>query len=348
MAMHWFVLLIGFTGALLITPVVRRFAVRVGALDMPVSRSVHKNPVPFMGGVAIFLAFLVATSFALPRGEYRDTFLGILVGGLFLMLFGLVDDYRALSPKVKLLGQVASAVILLFFGVRVEYITNPFGGLIWLGVWSIPFTILWVITVINVINLIDGLDGLAAGIASIASLTLLVSAILNGQSPEAIVLAAALFGSVLGFLPYNFNPARIFMGDAGSMFLGFTLAAISIEGSLKSPTAVALAVPVLALGLPIVDMLLAIIRRVRRGMSVGCADKEHLHHRLLQMGLSQREAVSIMYLVSGGLGASALVITGVGGWMAVAIIMAVSVSLYLGIRKVGMLNTGSGHKGMHS
>lgn len=344
---QWLVFFMGLSVAMAVTPIIRLLAIRVGALDRPVSRSVHTKPIPFLGGVAIFIAFLLATLYASSLDGLRNVH-GILLGGFFILIFGIVDDYKALTPKVKLVGQVVAAVILLGFGVRIDYITNPFGGLIWLGVWGIPFTILWVVTVINVINLIDGLDGLAAGIASIASLTLLVSAIQNGQSASAIALAAALAGSTLGFLPYNFNPAKIFMGDAGSMFLGFALAAISIEGSLKSPTAVALAVPVLALGLPILDTALAVIRRVRRGIPIGCADKEHLHHRLLQMGLSQREAVWVMYIISGWLGISAVVITGVSHWLAVVIILFIALTIYLGVKKAGMLDPGTGHRGMHS
>lgn len=337
-APHWHALtsaLIAFGVALALTPVMRRVALALGVLDQPVERSVHKTPVPLLGGVAIAAAFFTGTVYAL--GWDRPAVVGIIVGGTFIMLLGLVDDRLRLRPAVKLLGQVVAAGILVSFGVRIDHVTNPFGaGQLMLGVWSVPVTVLWVVAVINVINLIDGLDGLAAGIVSIASVVLIAAAVQTGQPWAAVYLAAVLAGSVVGFLPYNFNPAKIFMGDAGSMFLGFVMGAISVEGSLKSPTAVALAVPLLALGLPFVDTFLAIVRRWRRGLPIGTADREHVHHRLVQLGLTQREAVVVMYLVSGWLGVSALAITRATGPVAVVILAFVGLSLYFAARKMGM------------
>ncbi len=337
-APHWHALtsaLVAFGVAFALTPIMRRLAFALGVLDRPVERSVHKRPVPLLGGVAIAAAFTAGAVYAL--GWDKPTVVGILLGGVFIMLFGLVDDYFRLRPAVKLLGQVTAAAILVGFGVKIDHVTNPFGGgQLALGVWSVPLTILWVVAVVNVINLIDGLDGLAAGIVSIASVVLLAAAVQTGQPWAAVYLSAVLAGSVLGFLPYNFNPAKIFMGDAGSMFLGFTIGAISVEGSLKSPTAVALTVPLLALGLPIVDTFLAIVRRWRRGLPIGMADREHLHHRLVQLGLTQKEAVVVMYLASGWLGVSALAITRASGPVAVAILLFVGLSVYFAARKVGM------------
>lgn len=328
--------------ALALTPVVRRLALAVGALDRPGERSVHGRPVPFLGGVAIFLAFAAAAAYAVSVSGLQDrSAIGILIGGTFILLFGIVDDYVAFSPKVKLLGQVAAALILIAFGVKIDYITNPLGeGLLPLGDWTIPLTIIWVVAVVNVMNLIDGLDGLAAGIAFLAAVTLTLSAWQLQQPATTVVamlMAAALAGSVLGFLPYNFYPARIFMGDGGSMFVGFALAAVSVEGSLKSPAAMTLAVPVLALGLPILDTLLAILRRWRQRRPIGQPDREHFHHRLLQLGLSQREAALVMYLASGWLGISALAVTSVNTWLAAIILGLVALTMGFVVWKVGML-----------
>lgn len=346
MAYYWNTFLIALVVALALTPLLRRLALVLGAVDRPVARSMHSQPIPFLGGPAIFIAFVAAMGYAF--GFTDRAVQGILLGGVFIVLVGILDDYVELSPRIKLAGQVVAALILVLFDVRVNHVTNPAGGLLWLGLWSIPLTILWVVAVINVINLIDGLDGLAAGIVSIAGLTLLFSALQTGQSPAAVLLAAGLTGSVLGFLPYNFNPAKIFMGDAGSMFLGFTLAAISVQGSLKSPAAVALAVPLLALGVPILDTLLAIIRRRRHGVPVAAGDSDHLHHRLMRIGLTQRETVVVLYVISGWLGLSALLITGVNLWLALAILAFVGFSLYLLARKVGVADAKAEHKGLHT
>lgn len=344
MALYWQVFMVGMATALLFTPVVRRMALALGAVDRPVARSVHKQPVPLLGGLAIFVAFAVSVLYGLDVAKPEVQ--GIVLGGAFVVLFGILDDYVILSPRQKLLGQVMAASILLLFDVRIDRITNPFGGMVDLGVWGVPLTILWVVAVINVINLIDGLDGLAAGVSCIAALTLLFAALETQQPAPAVLLAAALAGSALGFLPFNFNPAKIFMGDAGSMFLGFALAAVSVEGSLKSPALVALVVPVLALGIPILDTSLAIVRRWRSHRPIGEADKEHLHHRLLNLGLSQRDAVLLIYLGSGWLGVSALAIAGVSTRLALVILTFVGFSLYFVARKVGMLSPRAGQRGV--
>ncbi len=336
----WQAFFVALVVALVATPVVRRVALAVKALDHPKERSIHKEPVPYLGGLAIFIAFAAAA--ALGLGVEGQAVRGILLGGTFILLFGILDDRVALRPAVKLVGQIAAAGILVAHGVRIHFITHPFGdGLLRLGDWTIPITILWVVAVINVINLIDGLDGLAAGIAAIGALTLLLAATQQPLEPAAaILLTAALAGAVLGFLPYNFNPARIFMGDGGSMFVGFVLAAVSVEGSLKSPAAMTLVVPVLALGLPILDTVLAILRRWRRGLPIGQADREHFHHRLLQLGLTQREVVLSMYLGSGWLGVSALAIVNADTWVALGIMAFVLLTLGVAAWKVGMFGKG--------
>ncbi len=281
----------------LLTPLVGRLARSMGAVAWPVARSVHTRPTPHLGGLAIFAAF--ALSLVLTRGWPDVQTLRILGCGLLALLLGVVDDLRDLSPATKLVGQVLVASLVVALGVRVHYITNPFtGGVLYLGDWSYVLSVLWVVAVMNVVNLADGLDGLAAGICAIASLAAVVAAARTPALAGVVVLAAALAGSAAGFLPHNFNPAKIFMGDTGSLFLGFTLSAISIQGALKSATTVALLVPIVALGLPIADTALSIVRRVRAGRSIGQADKGHIHHRLLDLGLSQKKAVLLMWAVT--------------------------------------------------
>lgn len=326
--------------SLALTPVVRWLARRAGAVARPVERSVHKVPVPHLGGVAIYLAF--AASLILNGGWELQNVQGILLGGLVILLVGVVDDLRNLRPGVKLLGQVAAAVVLVAFGLRIGWVTNPLGGLLILGYMSIPLTIFWVISFVNIVNLIDGLDGLAAGISTIAALVLLIMALRADQAPSVVLMAAALTGSALGFLPFNFNPAKIFMGDGGAMFLGFTLAALSVEGLLKSTLALALIIPVVVLGVPVLDTALAIHRRWRRGLPVSGADRDHLHHRLLRLGFSHREAVLAMYGVTAWLGLGALAMVEATLPQAFLILSFSGVFLYLGARRVGILDVKEG------
>ncbi len=320
--------------AFAITPVVKRFAIRVGALTEPNSRSVHTVPTPHLGGMAIFVAFAAATAL-FGRFPQRELY-GILAGGAFSIVLGTIDDFRPLAPRTKLLGQVLIAAFAVLTGVRIDFLTNPLGGLLLLGKLSGIFTVIWIVSFMNVVNFIDGIDGLAAGVSSIAALTLLFVAFRQGQA-FAVVLTAALAGSALGFLKYNFNPAKIFMGDAGANFLGFTLAAISIEGTFKSAATVAIIVPVLALGLPIFDTFFAIVRRLWNGKPVGVADRGHLHHRLLDMGLSQRQTCYVMYGISILLGLAAVSLTVVQVRDAVFILGFVGTGILVAARRTGVL-----------
>ncbi|HEX6987936.1 MAG TPA: MraY family glycosyltransferase [Bacillota bacterium] len=322
--------------ALLATPAVRRLAIMTGFLAMPSARGVHDRPVPQLGGLAIFLGF--AAVLVWRFGIADPTTRSVLTGGAAILVLGVIDDRIRLRPGVKLLGQIAVAALTVAMGVRVEWISNPLGpGLLALDGWSYPLTMLWIIAVVNVMNLIDGLDGLAAGVASIAAITLMVTALHTGLPEVSIVLSAALAGSALGFLPYNFNPARIFMGDAGAMFLGFGLAVVSVEGLLKSTTVVALGIPILAMGLPIADTFLAIVRRIHSGRPIAEADRQHLHHRLLDMGLSHRDAVIFLYIISGWLGLSAWALTTVETVGAIVIFTFVVASMYFFARRFGLL-----------
>lgn len=291
----------------IITPLVKKFAIRINAIDVPKDeRRVHSKPVPVMGGLAIYISFVIGV--ILYNGIIPTSQLGIIIGATIIVMGGIIDDIKDLSPKYKLLIQIIGAGCLLLSGVRISILTNPFREFypyLNIGWINIPVTIIWIVAVTNAFNLIDGLDGLAAGIAFIACVTLMIVSIINGRLEPAF-LTAVLSGAILGFLPYNFNPASIFMGDTGSQLLGFLLAAISIEGAIKSATAFVIAVPILAFGLPIYDTLFAMIRRKANGKPIMQADRGHLHHRLLDMGLSQKQAVIIMYFISAALGGAAI------------------------------------------
>lgn len=326
----------------ILTPIVRSVALRLGFVDKPGGRHIHKIPIPLLGGVAIYLAFILTS---LHRVTMDSDLLGLLVGSTVIVVVGIIDDIMELPAKLKFLGQIIAAVIVVLYGIRIEFVTNPFGGMIYLGAWSIPVTILWIVSITNVINFVDGLDGLAAGVSSIAAFSLFVVAAEKGQAAIAL-LTIALAASGVGFLRYNFNPARIFMGDTGAMFLGFSLATISVIGALKGATTIALAIPVLALGLPILDTAFAIVRRVENGQPFYVADKGHIHHRLLALGLTQRQAVLLIYFITSLLGVSAVIVAQLGilfGYTAVVLIIAL---LAFGVKRAGIVDTGS-HKGMH-
>ena len=253
------------------------------------------------------------------------------------MIVGVLDDKYSLPARVKLAGQVIAAVILVAFDVKIEWLNNPFGGYFYLEYLSIPFTVFWVISFINVVNLIDGLDGLAAGVSGIASITVILVAVHQGYFPVA-TLTAALAGGIIGFIHYNFNPATIFMGDTGSMFIGYMLAAISIFGAVKSAATIALLVPAIALGLPIMDTAFAILRRYSNGRPIFQPDKGHLHHRLLAMGLSQRQAVLLMYGISIVLCLAAFVLAEANVYVAAVVIVLILVGIAVGAKRIGILN----------
>lgn len=312
--------------SLVLTPIARRVALRTGFVAVPVARSIHAEPKPYLGGVAIYLAFAAATligRLVTGVGIGDRGFLGILVCGALVVLLGTADDRWDLRPSYKLLGTIAIAALLVWgFDVYIPWVHSPFSdkyiSLDWLGIGRI-LTVFWIISFMHGLNLIDGLDGLCAGIAAIASLTLLIISLQLQQSPV-VVLTAALAGAAVGFLRYNFNPARIFMGDAGALFLGFALGAVSVHGVMKSTVAVGVLVPVLAVGLPILDTVVSIIRRVSSGRSLGEADKDHLHHRLLRMGLSHRNAVLVMWAISAWLGIGAVAVSELGARQALLIV----------------------------
>lgn len=277
------------------TPLVRKLAFRVGAVDIPKDeRRMHSKPIPTMGGLAIFVAFAFGI---IAFVDMDSTFIGLLIGALMIIILGVFDDIYDLKPYIKLLWQVCAALIVCFSGVVIEKITW-FDQIIFFGNWAIPITVLWIVAITNTINLIDGLDGLACGIVAISSFALLAVSLLSAGNPAITVVAAVLAGACLGFLPYNLNPAKIFMGDAGAMFLGFVLSVISIQGFFKVNAVVSFGIPFLVLGLPIVDTAFAIIRRLLKRQHPFRADRKHLHHRLIDMGLNQKQSVTLLYAIS--------------------------------------------------
>lgn len=315
--------LVTFVVALIIaffsTPIARKIAFRAGAVNVPKdNRRVHKKPMALMGGLAIIVGFSLSVlynfSTRAPSGflSYltQTKTLGLIIGGFMIIALGIIDDIRPLRARIKFPVQVVAAIVVVATGTRIITITKPFQE----GVATVPemtyilgeslaflISVVWIVGMTNAINLIDGLDGLAAGVSGIAALSLFIVSVVRNQDDIATV-SVALVGAIFGFLPYNFNPAKIFMGDTGSTFLGFVLATLSIEGTLKSVTALALAIPILVLGLPIFDTVFAILRRIMNGRPIGEADRGHVHHRLLDMGISHRMSVIILYVISGALG----------------------------------------------
>jgi len=290
----------------IMTPLVIKIAHRFGAVDVPKDdRRMHKKPMPLWGGIAIFTGFFV--SMFLFSNIATSKLIGLFIASIVVLITGMIDDVKPLGAKGKLLMQIIAAIILVKSGFEINYFTNFFGDseFIYLQNLTLPISVLWIVGVTNTVNLIDGLDGLAAGISAIAAVTLSYIAILNHRY-DAAMITLILAGSSIGFLPYNFNPAKIFMGDAGALFLGLVLAAISVEGALKGATALTVVVPILALGVPIFDTTFAILRRLINKRPIMEADKGHLHHRLMGMGLGQRKTVLSMYLISALLGAGAI------------------------------------------
>lgn len=306
---YLFIAFVAAVVTLVLTPLVRIVALRLGLVDRPGGRKVHLQPIPRLGGLAMFLgvgaalaAQVLGEKYLGWGGAFVDSghvtvrVVGVLLGMLVIFVVGIIDDLVTLSPGFKLAGQVVAAGIVVAAGLRIEFVGDPLrGGLIMLGLLSIPVTLVYIVGFTNVINLIDGLDGLAAGVSAIAAASLLVLA-LQGNRLDAAALALALIGACLGFLRYNFHPASIFMGDSGALFLGFTLAVISLMGVMKSTATIALAVPLLIIGVPIFDTGSAIVRRLLHSRPIQEADKGHIHHRLLGRGFDQRQTVLIIYV----------------------------------------------------
>lgn len=318
----------------LLTPGVKKVAIKVGAVDRPNARKVHTHVIPRLGGLAIYIGFMAAVLFCVPL---HHELIGMLLGCTAIVAIGIWDDICNIPARVKLVGQIAAACIPVAFGIQIEWLTNPFGDILVLPeVIAIPVTIFWIIGFTNTVNLIDGLDGLAAGVAFIASISMFLLAVnLNQFLPALIIVSMA--GAALGFLQYNFNPAKIFMGDTGSMLLGYTLAVSAVLGLVKTAATVALVVPIIALGLPILDTTFAIIRRRMSGVPIFQPDKGHLHHRLLALGMTQKQAVLIMYFVSMMLGIVALFVANVSYQTGIVTVLVVLAVIIYSAKRIGIL-----------
>ena len=314
------------------TPPVKNFAHKVGAIDVPKdARRMHKKPIPRLGGLAIYGGFLCSI---LIFGQLDETMLCVLLGAAIIVALGIFDDVLALGAKLKFVVQIVAAAIPVCIGdLQIGLFTNlnplsdtPF---VHLGILAVPVTIIWIVGITNAVNLIDGLDGLAVGVSSSAAITMLAVALLTGNMPIAITMAA-LAGACIGFMPYNLNPAKIFMGDTGSTFLGYMLATVSIMGLFKFYAVISFAVPFLILGLPIFDTANAIIRRVAAGRSPMSPDRGHVHHKLIDMGFNQKQAVAILYAISATLGLTAVVLTSSGEVKAIVLLLAVLAAILVG------------------
>jgi UDP-GlcNAc:undecaprenyl-phosphate GlcNAc-1-phosphate transferase len=326
----------------LLTPFAGKLAERWGCVDRPGGRKIHARNIPYFGGLAIFLSFVLVgiTVYALaPKSdpEIKRVMLGFLLGGTVILMTGLVDDIRSTRPLIKLSGQVIAGCILVSLGVRIELLTNPFGGEIhFSAVIGGLLTVVWVVSMVNAMNLIDGLDGLAAGVALIASLTLFAVAVKRNDAVD-MVITVILAGSCLGFLRHNFFPARIFLGDAGSMFLGFTLSVIGIQGIQKSATVMALLIPLSALAVPVLDTLMAVVRRSRVKRNIFAADREHLHHRLVRLGIRKKNVVLLIYFFCVHLGITAFVLTLIPIEYTLIILVLIAMGILIAIQTLGFI-----------
>jgi len=309
------VLLLSFIVSFFTVPWAIKFANLKGIIDNPKQddRRVHKTPTPRVGGIAIvagvmisILLFYVLSFFINIDIDRR--LVGYVLGSVIIITMGFVDDLKNLKPLYKFLLQLIAGMVIYVFNISIAGIKIPFiyPHMIDFGLWSFPITLIWVLGITNAVNLIDGLDGLAAGISSIASTSLLIIFAITGSPIEALIITIALVGATIGFLPYNFNPAKTFMGDTGSNFLGFTLATVSIMGMAKGYTILAIVAPLIVCGVPVFDMLFAIVRRLAKHQKLTAPDKGHIHHRLLKHGFSQRQAVLILYGLTSILGITAV------------------------------------------
>ena len=341
--------LLAFITAYVITPYTIRFAKKVGALDIPKeSRKIHKKPMPRLGGLAVIVGFTVSVIYLLTvksiektidlfgAEQYHIKLIGFFAGLFVLGAFCFVDDLKNINPFIKLLGQILAAGIVVACGIQIDKISLPYiDTIITEQASSIIITIIWIVGITNAINLIDGLDGLSSGVSLISCVSLLIIFALNGSPLISIILITALAGAILGFLPYNFNPARTFLGDTGSEFLGYALSIISILGMAKTYTAIVIVAPLLVFALPLIDTSFAIIRRLIKTKSlkgVFKADKEHLHHKIMKHGYTQKQAVLILYGISATFGMFAIILLDSGIWKALSFALMIIAIVAIGYK----------------
>ena len=347
--------LLAFIVSFMATPYSIKIAEKIGAIDIPKDdRRMRKKSIPKLGGLAVITGFAISLIYLISvmniegsinlfdENMYLKKLIGVGLGVIIITITGVIDDTKTLKPLQKLFGQVLAAVVAVGFGIRISAADIPFIQNTELAnEISMIVTVIWIIGITNAINLIDGLDGLSSGIAIISCISLLIIFALNYSPMIAILMITSLIGALVGFLPFNFSPAKTFIGDTGSNFLGYILSIVSILGVAKTYTAVVIALPMLVLGLPIFDVVWAIIRRMVKGKSIKAifkADKGHLHHRLLAMGFSQRQAVLLMYVFSAFLGLAAIALTEVSTSVAVMIVVFVAVIILFGAKKIGIFS----------
>ncbi len=341
--------LLAFIVSFMATPYTIKIANKIGAVDVPKDkRRMHTKKMPKFGGPAVIIGFLVSMFYLLivmsiegsidlfAEQEYGKKLLGVLLGIVAIAITGVLDDTKTLTWWQQLLGQATAAVIVVAFGVRIEHLDIPFLYRVGLNdVFSIIVTIVWIVGIINSINLIDGLDGLSSGISLISCISLLIIFLMNESPMIATIIVTAMSGALVGFLPFNFSPAKTFIGDTGSNFLGFMLAVVSILGVAKTYTAAVIVLPVIVLGLPIFDVIFAIIRRIAKGKSIKAVfkpDKGHLHHKLVAKGFTPKQAVLILYGLSASLGMFAIILFDSGIWKALSFLLMIIAAVALGYR----------------
>lgn len=315
------------------TPLVKRLAWKLDAVDTPNFRRVNEQRMPSMGGLSIILGFLAGYLYLWPNSDYT---LAILVGGLIIALTGIIDDKISIPARYKLLAELIAAVVVVTSGLQIDFVNIPFIGYIDFGWLSIPITIFWIVGITNAINFIDGLDGLASGVSSIALTAMLIMAVIDQQA-VAIALAVILLAGTLGFLFFNTHPAKIFMGDTGALFIGFTISVISVSGLFKSLALFSLIIPVIILGVPILDTFFAIVRRLLKRQRPSTPDKSHLHHHLMALGFSHRSTVYIIYTISIFFAAAAIILSKSILWGTLLIIFLLLIMLQFTAEIVGIL-----------
>ncbi|WP_394234972.1 glycosyltransferase family 4 protein [Niallia oryzisoli] len=320
--------------SILITPLVIKLAFKIGATDKPNQRKVHQKIMPRLGGLAIYISFVFGVWFYQPQSPYL---MSIIVGATIIIITGIFDDMFEISAKLKLLGQLAAAgVVVAWGGVQVEFINLPFSdGILEFGFLSVPITILWIVGITNAINLIDGLDGLAAGVSSIALITISGMAILFGN-PFVVVMASIVLASTLGFLVFNFHPAKIFMGDTGALFLGFMISVLSLLG-FKTSAFISFIIPIIILGVPISDTFFAILRRIVNKKPLMAPDKSHLHHCLLGLGFTHRQTVLLIYAMAAFFGLVAVILSQAKLLGSFALIIVLLVIIEMIAEKIGLV-----------
>lgn len=350
--------LLAFIIAFMATPYTIKLAKKIGAVSVESgSRRAHNKEMPKFGGPAVILGFLVSVIYLIiimkiegsinlfGIQQYGYKLVGMVLGIIVIAITGIVDDIKEIKPLTKLAGQLIAAIIAVSFGIRIEEISWGWFAIPEMGnALSIAVTIIWIVGVTNAINLIDGLDGLSSGISVISSISLLIIFLLNGSPMISILLITALAGALVGFLPFNFSPAKTFIGDTGSNFLGYSLSIISILGVAKTYTAVVIVLPIIVLAVPIFDTIWAIIRRLKNGKSIRAivsADNGHLHHKLVRRGFSQKQAVLILYGISAAFGIFAVILFESGIWKALSFLLMVIVAVALGYKNFDREKSGT-------